>query len=223
MPPLGSFYVRAIGRILDEADRKDRQKARLMWLIESYGVDNFKQKIISEVNSYGRGVLIDDAQPTPTDTFIRRELLGVHKQSERDASSKFRVGIHVPTGRLSFLEARQIADLAERYSGGEIRLTVEQNVLLPNVSESQLDDLLKEPALRKESRLSVFPGLIEGNVVSCTGSQFCGLALIETKSNAANIARKLEQLVQVDRPVRIHWTGWYVIPSALKQVQPGIS
>jgi ferredoxin-nitrite reductase len=202
------LFCLAICFAVDEADRKDRQKARLMWLLEHYGVPDFKKKIISEVESYGRGVIIDDAQPTPNDTFTRRELLGVHKQSNLDANSKFRVGVHVPTGRLSVSEARQIADLADSYSGGEIRLTVEQNILLPNVSESQVDKLLKEPALSKGFRLSVTPGLIEGHVVSCTGAQFCGLALIETKSNAVNIGKKLEQLVEVDRPVRIHWTGW---------------
>ena len=50
--------------------------------------------------------------------------------------------MHVPTGRLSVEEARQIADLAARYSEGEVRLTVEQNVLLPNVPDSKVDALL---------------------------------------------------------------------------------
>jgi len=56
--------------------------------------------------------------------------------------------------------------------------------------------------------MAVNPGFIEGNTVSCTGAQFCGLALIETKANAESVAKKLEDLVTVDRPIRIHWTGW---------------
>ncbi|KAG7352858.1 assimilatory nitrite reductase ferredoxin precursor [Nitzschia inconspicua] len=204
----------AILRIFrDESDRKDRQKARLMWLVEKYGVNEFKNAVIKEVDSYNRGVKIYDQQSRPTDNFERRELLGVHPQKQ---TGKVRVGILVPTGRLSPNECRQLADLADTYSKGEIRLTVEQNILLPNVYEADVAELLAEPCLNGESRLKVNPGLIEGNVVSCTGAQFCGLALIETKSHAEELGKKLEALVTVDRPIRIHWTG---CPNSCGQVQ----
>lgn len=207
-------FCEAILRLFrDESDRKDRQKARLMWLVEKYGVEDFKKAVIKEVESYDRGVTVYDAQPAPKGDFTRRELLGVHKQPQE---GKVRVGILVPTGRLSQTECREIADLADKYSGGEIRLTVEQNIILPNVDEDSVDDLLSEPALTGDSRLKVNPGMIEGNVVSCTGAQFCGLALIETKVNAEALGKKLEELVTVDRPIRIHWTG---CPNSCGQVQ----
>ncbi len=199
-------FCEAVLRVFrDEGERKDRQKARLMWLVEKYGVDGFKEAIIKEVESYNRGVQIHEQQPRPTDSFQRRELLGVHQQKE---AGKMRAGILVPTGRLSPAECRALADLADKYSEGEIRLTVEQNVILPNIDETKIDELLKEPALAMEKRLRLNPGMIEGNVVSCTGAQFCGLALIETKTNAESMAKKLESLLFLDRPIRIHWTGW---------------
>lgn len=204
----------AILRIFrDESDRNDRQKARLMWLVEKYGVEDFKKEVIKEVESYGRGVVVEDAQPAPTDAFERRELLGVHDQPQE---GKVRVGILVPAGRLSPQECRDLADLADDYSGGEIRLTVEQNVILPNVDKARVDELLSEPKLGAGSRFKVNPGYIEGNLVSCTGAQFCGLALIETKANAESIMKKLEEKVTVDRPIRIHWTG---CPNSCGQVQ----
>jgi len=189
----------------DEGNRKDRQKARLMWLVEEYGVEEFKEAVIKEVKSYDRDARIEDFQPRPTDKYTRRELLGVHKQPQE---GKVRVGISVPAGRMHQNECGEIAALADKYSGGEIRLTVEQNIILPNVDEDKVDDLLAEPAVGSESRLKVNAGMIEGNLVSCTGAQFCGLALIETKNNAESIAKKLEEKVIVDRPIRIHWTGW---------------
>jgi len=200
----------------DESERKDRQKARLMWLVEKYGVEDFKAAVVKEIDSYDRGVVVSDAQPPPSKTdapFERRELLGIHKQPQE---GKVRVGVHVPTGRLSQDECRILADLADKYSGGEIRLTVEQNVILPNVDESSVKELAKEDAFNKKSRLSIDPGFIEGNVVSCTGAQFCGLALIETKANAEAMAKKLETLVKVEKPIRIHWTG---CPNSCGQVQ----
>lgn len=204
----------AILRIFrDEGDRKDRQKARLMWLVEKYGVADFKKAVVAEVESYQRGVVVESAQPAPTGDFPRRELLGVHPQPQ---AGRVRVGILVPAGRLSQTECRQIADLADEYSAGEVRLTVEQNIILPNVDQAKVEKLLKEPALTVNSRLKANPGMIEGNMVSCTGAQFCGLALIETKENAESIVRQLEELVDVDRPIRIHWTG---CPNSCGQVQ----
>ena len=75
------------------------------------------------------------------------------------------MGVHVPVGRLSVAECRQIADLADKYCpNGEIRLTVEQNVILPNVKDEDLPSLLAEPALNGDSRLGINPGKIVGNV-----------------------------------------------------------
>mmetsp|Transcript_6010 Transcript_6010/g.7655 ORF Transcript_6010/g.7655 Transcript_6010/m.7655 type:complete len:621 (-) Transcript_6010:23-1885(-) len=205
---------KAILRIFrDEGDRKDRQKARLMWLVERYGVKEFKEEVVKEVESYAQGVTIENTQPVDTTPFERRPLLGVHKQPQE---GKCRVGFLVPAGRLSQRECRIVADLADKYSDGEIRLTVEQNIILPNVDESKVDDLLAEPAFGSDSRFKVNAGKIEGNVVSCTGAQFCSLALIETKVNAEEVAKKLEELVTVDREIRIHWTG---CPNSCGQVQ----
>jgi ferredoxin-nitrite reductase len=207
-------FAEAVLRIFrDESDRKDRQKARLMWLVEKYGIVKFKEAVVAEVQSYDRAVTIRDAQPAPTGPYERRELLGVHPQPQQ---GKVRVGILVPAGRLTQEECRNLATLAEKYSGGEVRLTVEQNVLLPNVDESAVEDLLAEDCLNDDSRLQVNPGFIEGNLVSCTGAEFCGLALIETKANAEALVAKLEKLVTVPRPVRIHWTG---CPNSCGQVQ----
>jgi len=194
----------------DEGDRKDRQKARLMWVIEKYGADAFRKKLLAEPAL--AGVRVEREQPAPSTPYTRRELVGVHKQPD----GRMRVGLNVPTGRLSVAEARSIADLADKYSAGEIRLTVEQNAMLPNVEEAQLADLLAEPALNGASRLRVEPGNIVGYTVSCTGSQYCGLAMIETKQNAERIAEKLDELISVPKPLRIHWTG---CPNSCGQVQ----
>jgi len=196
----------------DEGDRKDRQKARLMWVVERYGVEAFRAKVLAEIESYGRGARTDVAQPEPAEEFERRDsLLGVATQPD----GRMRVGIHVPTGRLYPAEARQIADLADKYSAGEIRLTVEQNMLLPNVDAASVEALLAEPSLNG-TRLAVQPGNVLGSMVSCTGSQFCALAIIETKANAEKIVARLNERIISPKPLRIHFTG---CPNSCGQVQ----
>jgi len=196
----------------DEAERKDRQKARLMWLVEAYGTEKFGEAVKAEVASYGRGIRMEAAQPHEDAAFERRSTLGVGQQSDPALA---RVGIHVPAGRLSVAELRDLAGLADAYSAGEVRLTVEQNALLPNVPREKLAALLAEPALTL-GRLSVDPGNVLANMVSCTGSQFCPLAIIETKTKAERVMGLVDERVESEKPIRVHWTG---CPNSCGQVQ----
>ena len=99
----------------DEGSRGDRQKARLMWLIEEKGVDAFRSQLLAEIDSYDRGVRHDKAQPPPTGKYERRELLGVHAQPQ---PGKMRVGIHVPVGRRHPDVLPAVGRLLQRVEGG---------------------------------------------------------------------------------------------------------
>lgn len=59
-------------------------------------------------------------------------------------------------------------------------------------------------------------GNLERGLVSCTGSQFCGFALIETKNRAMEVVKKLEAALDIPKTVRIHWTG---CPNSCGQAQ----
>lgn len=54
---------------------------------------------------------------------------------------------------------------------------------------------------------SLTAGPLVSNLVSCTGAQFCGFGLVETKNPAVRIAKELEQELDIPKAVRIHWTG----------------
>jgi ferredoxin-nitrite reductase len=112
--------------------------------------------------------------------------------------------MNVPVGRLQTIDLFEFARLAETYGQGEVRFTVEQNVILPHIPDEKLSSLLAEPLLKK---FSIDPLPLERAVVSCTGAQFCNFALIETKQRAIQLARELDQRLELPRPVRIHWTG----------------
>lgn len=199
----------------DYGSRTDRQKTRLMWLLEERGLDWFRTMCNEVMARRGGTTPLRKAAPQPTDTYKRRDLLGVHAQKQEGLSW---VGVTVPVGRISVLEMRQLADLAEKYCGGEMRLTVEQNVIFPNVPNERVDEFLAEPALhgarlRVERSLSIMRGL-----VSCTGSEFCGQGLMETKHRAVRVAEALDQQLEMTRLVRMHWTG---CPNSCGQAQVG--
>jgi ferredoxin-nitrite reductase len=101
-----------------------------------------------------------------------------------------------------------MADLADRYGTGEIRLTVGQNVILPGVSDAKIGDLTEEPLLQE---LSYNPSAVMRGLVSCTGIDYCHMALIETKGWAIEVAKQLEKKLGGDlekvAPLSIHWSG----------------
>ncbi|KAF3793893.1 Ferredoxin--nitrite reductase [Nymphaea thermarum] len=193
----------------DLGSRGNRQKTRMMWLIDELGVEGFRAEVEKRMPA---GELLRAAEEDMVDkSWVRREYLGVHPQKQKGLNF---VGLHVPVGRLQADDMFELARLADTYGTGELRLTVEQNIILPNVKDSDLDSLLQERLLKE--RLSPFPGSLMRTLVACTGSQFCGQAIIETKARALKVTEELEKRVTVTRPVRMHWTG---CPNSCGQVQ----
>lgn len=141
----------------------------------------------------------------------RREYLGVHPQKQEGYSF---IGLHIPVGRIQADEMDELARLADEYGSGELRLTVEQNIIIPNINNSKVNALLKEPLLN--DRFSPDPPILMKGLVACTGNQYCGQAIIETKARALKITEEVQQRVAVSRPVRMHWTG---CPNSCGQIQ----
>lgn len=185
----------------DHGDRKNRQACRLMYMLDQWGTEKFRGGVaeyMGREEPLERAVVPGPEYNTP---WARRDVKGVHPQKQPGLSW---ICATVPAGRLATPDVAELADVADKYSNGEMRLTVEQNVLFPNVKNEDITAMLAEPIFRK---LLVAPGRITGNLVSCTGAQFCGLALIETKNRAIELARVLDETMELQRDVRMHWTG----------------
>uniref|UniRef100_A0A453PQ89 Ferredoxin--nitrite reductase, chloroplastic n=1 Tax=Aegilops tauschii subsp. strangulata TaxID=200361 RepID=A0A453PQ89_AEGTS len=192
----------------DLGTRGNRQKTRMMWLIDELGMEAFRSEIEKRMPN---GVLERAAAEDLIDKkWERRDYLGVHPQKQEGLSF---VGLHVPVGRLQAADMFELARLADEYGSGELRLTVEQNIVLPNVKNEKVEALLAEPLLQK---FSAHPSLLMKGLVACTGNQFCGQAIIETKARALQVTRDVEARVSVPRAVRMHWTG---CPNSCAQVQ----
>lgn len=180
----------------DNGLRANRQKSRLMWLIDDWGMERFRAAVEAQL-----GYPLKSAAPKDEIVWEKRDHIGIHAQKQPGLNY---VGLHLPVGRLFAPEMMELAQLADVYGSGEIRLTVEQNVIIANVPDSRLGALLREPILKI---FSVDPNPLARALVSCTGSQFCNFALVETKNQAVTLINELAQELSVPKPVRIHWTG----------------
>jgi ferredoxin-nitrite reductase len=98
----------------------------------------------------------------------------------------------------------RIAEIADLYGTGEIRLTVWQNFIIPNVPDAFVETVKK--ALRKAGFDTQQSNLRSG-LLACTGSSYCKFAQSNTKGQALELADYLEKKITLDVPVNIHLTG----------------
>lgn len=178
----------------DFGPRETRSHARLAFLLDEWGLERFRAAVEERVGvSLRRGG--EDARSTR-----RVDHIGITPQRQTGLSA---VGLLVPVGRVSSVQLREAARLADEYGAGELRLTPGQNLIIPHVSNTHLPALLAEPLLEQ---WSPGPSPVMRGLVACTGAEFCNLALIETKARALEVAQVLEQH-RIEGPITIRWSG----------------
>ncbi|EPF21619.1 MAG: ferredoxin--nitrite reductase [Microcystis aeruginosa Ma_MB_F_20061100_S19] len=180
----------------DNGLRANRQKSRLMWLIDEWGIEEFRTRVANQL-----GYPLATAAEKDAIDWEKRDHLGVFPQKQEGLSY---IGLCVPVGRLFADDMFDLARIAEVYGSGELRLTVEQNLIIPNIAAENMPTLLTEPLLAK---FTPNPTPLQRALVSCTGAQFCNFALIETKNKAVDLIRQLDAELNIPRGVRMHWTG----------------
>lgn len=179
----------------DYGYREKRTHARLKFLVADWGPEKFLEKLIEVIGP----------MPTRGDDKIvgwnAAYFNGVHPQKQEGLSY---VGLNVPVGRLNSDELIELARLSDEYGSGTIRTTVSQDIILSDIPNEKVEALLKEKVLE---RLTPFPNHFMSRTVSCTGNEFCNLAVVETKERARRVALYLDERVELDEEVRIHFIG----------------
>lgn len=184
---------------VDNGDRTDRKKARLKYLVDRWGVEKF----IAETESRLAFPLLrcNAGDCEPRNPIDRAGHIGVHPQRQVDLNY---IGVSVPVGRLPVEQMRVVADVAEEFGSGEIRLTVWQNLLIPNVHASRVADAINRLRMGK---LDCDAGTFLRGTVACTGNRGCRYAATDTKAHAVELANFLDSRFQIVQPVNLHVTG----------------
>jgi sulfite reductase (ferredoxin) len=193
--------VRGVAEIFraSEVLRQSREKARLKFLFLEHGwtAGTFLAELQQRI-----GFSLDPGEREEIPADIHRDHVGVHAQKQ---PGLVYVGASVLRGRITPQQLNLAADLADRYADGHVRNTVMQNLLIVNVrkeSASLVADTLTAAGLPVQA--SVFAR----GTISCTGSEFCKLALTETKSFARWLTEELEErLPAFEEQLKLHITG----------------
>ena len=182
----------------DYGNRESKAKARFKWLVEAWGLDKFisilENKIGREFPRYDGPV------------FIRRaDHEGVQPQK---IEGYWYINIPILGGRLTSSLMIQIADLADKFGNGELRLTPTQNIIIPNVKEDSKKTVLETLA---KTGFSMNGSKTRWLSVGCS-SDFCGKATdMHAKKMLKDIVEYLEEYFGVetlnDLGLRINVSG----------------
>ncbi len=183
----------------EHGDRTNRNTARLCYLLDRIGLDEFLRLTETRLGMPLSRVAATSLTKRPA--VSRRAHLGAHVQG---AGGRHYVGVLVTAGRLTTAQLRKLAEAADRYGEGELRLTVWQNVLIPSVRDEYLHDLM---AFLADEGLSCDASAVAGTMVACTGNTGCRFAESDTKGHAALIAARIAGRFAFSDAINIHLTG----------------
>lgn len=178
-------------------DNRERARLKFLFLRNDWTAESFLSELESRL-----GFRLDPAVPQISPSDIYRDHIGIYPQKQ---SGLCYVGAAVLRGRITAGQMQEAADLAERFADGELRTTNMQNLVIVNVPEQNAELLageLQSIGLRVEAS-SFWRGAI-----ACTGSEFCKLAITETKSFTRWLVEELEErLPGFEQHLKLHVTG----------------
>jgi sulfite reductase (ferredoxin) len=179
--------------------REHRERARLKFLFLRHGwtPDDFQKDLERRI-----GFQLDPRETEHAPSDVYRDHVGIHPQKQPGYCF---VGSAVLRGRITPEQMDAAADLAERFASGELRTTNMQNLLIVNVPRLQADELAKELG---EIGLPVSGSPFFRGAIACSGSEFCKLAITETKTFSRWLVEELEErLPGFDQHLKLHVTG----------------
>jgi sulfite reductase (ferredoxin) len=148
------------------------------------------------------GYHFDRQEEGPVAEDVYRDHVGVHRQKQDGLSY---AGATVLNGRISPEQMHALAELSEGFGDGHLRTTIGQNIVIVNVPNEKTQELVREIVAQG---FEVQPTVFFRGAVACTGTEFCKLAIAETKQFNRWLVGELEERVpEFDQQIRLHVTG----------------
>ncbi|AQL43071.1 ferredoxin--nitrite reductase [Halorientalis sp. IM1011] len=188
-------------------DREDRFNARIKFLVDEWGPEKMRRVLQEEFVDFELPTAGEDMRDQYTYNAGHDDGHGDHVGVHEQPDGNYYVGLNVLVGRMGVDDTLELAELAEEYGSGEVRLTQRQNVIVTDVPEADLDAFLDEPLLED---YSPDPHPFMRGSIACTGTEFCSLSITETKNRQVRYARWLKDNVDLPEGVEefhIHLSG----------------
>jgi ferredoxin-nitrite reductase len=182
-------------------NRSNRKQARLKHLLEKWTLDQYlaeAEKLLGR--QLTRAVIEPGSLGYPSAT-VPHSHIGAFPQKQEGLHY---LGVALPVGQVTRKQLLRLADIADHYGSGEIRLTVWQNFIIPNIPTTFLETVKREVC---RIGLDWKQSNIASGVIACTGSRYCKFSFTDTKGHALALIKHLEGRLRLDLPINIHFTG----------------
>ncbi|MCA9025170.1 MAG: Rieske 2Fe-2S domain-containing protein [Planctomycetaceae bacterium] len=179
-----------------KGSREKRNAARLRFLVEEIGISGVLDWLEHDLPFR---LIPSIAEPVPASS--HDELVGWFRQSD---PKLWTMGLSVPLGRMTWRQLEGLALLSKKWGDGQLRTTHEQGIAVINIPTGFKDAAATDAA---GLGLSVQADPFELNSVACTGSQFCNIAVTETKGHMFQLIEKLRKRALKLHGIRIHMSG----------------
>ncbi|WP_426111171.1 nitrite/sulfite reductase [Massilia sp. PWRC2] len=211
-------YTEAVMRVYNQYGRRDNKyKARIKILLKALGVEEFTRQVEAEwvdlkdgaetltaaelarVSAYFappayRALADIDVRAAHPDKAFANWLARNVKPHKRAGYAAVILSLKktgVPPGDATAAQMDFVADMADQYSFGELRVTHEQNLVLADVEQARLFDLWT--AIKAKGLATPNIGLLT-DIICCPGGDFCSLANAKSLPIAAAIAERFDNL-----------------------------
>ena len=179
-----------------KGSRERRNAARFRFLVEEIGVAGVLAWL-QEHLPYRLPPCV--REPVPASSYD--ELIGWFRQRDPEL---WTLGLCVPLGRLTWQQLEGLAVLSRKWGDGQLRVTHEQGIAVCNIPTAFKDAAATDTAALG---LSLYGDPLERNTMACTGSQFCNIAVVETKGQMLQLMETLRQRGVKLHGIRIHMSG----------------
>jgi ferredoxin-nitrite reductase len=197
---LNRVIVTLVRVYIANGNRGDRKKARLKHLLETWSLEKYLSEA-EKILGYKMQRAPVDLKVEYGETKFPHTHIGVYPQKQKGLNY---VGVTMPIGQITPKQMIRVAEIADLYGSGEIRLTVWQNFIIPNVPDAYVETVKK--ALRKIG-FDTQQSLLRGGIIACTGNSYCKFAQSNTKGAALALGNYLDKKITLDTPINIHLTG----------------
>jgi ferredoxin-nitrite reductase len=187
---------------LDQKTHSRSRPPRLRELLHDWGVEKYLALVEEKLGySLRPSLLAPLPQEMGTRTLESYSYLGIHPQKQLGL---FYLGVVVPLGRLSAAQFQGLGNLAKQYGGGALRLTPWQNLLITDIAEADLEQVTQEIL-----NLGLYISACHpyAAIAACSGYKGCKSAHTDTQADAKQVAAYLENCIQLDHPINIHFSG----------------
>jgi|GEM_PF-140266 len=176
--------------------RDNRNKNRLVFLLNDVGIDNFIEAVQKEA---------DSLFTTAGTTMVQSQSIALGSNKVLGRNGKFAYKLIVPSGIFTGTDMIEVAKAAQKFGSGDVRLTYDQNIYVINIDKELLEDFQATAVITHYTK---FNNLYFNDMIACAGSKTCNFGVIPNKPNAIEMAHYLSSEIPIENAsVRMNWSA----------------